>query len=80
MKLLIFVLMLSANGFAQDLSNPELDYYKESPVNEDQFTQEELIDIQESQEEVPYSEEYDEELWREDQQRELQEMEENYVE
>lgn len=82
MKLLLLVFLFTGSQcFAQDLSSPELDYYREDPINEDQYSEEELINIQESQEEVPYREEYDEELWRdENPKRELQQMEEDYVE
>lgn len=81
MKLFILIFMIvGANSFAQDLSNPELDFYKEAPVNESEYSEEELINIQESEEEVPYNEEYDDEVWREEHQRELQQMEEDYVE
>lgn len=80
MKLVLITLIFSWSCFAQDISNPELDYYRESPVNEEEYSEEELIDIQESQEEIPYTEEYDDELWQDEQQSELQEMEENYAE
>lgn len=80
MKILFLMLLLATSSWAQDLSNPELDYYQEAPVNEEEFSQEELRDIQQSEEEAPYSEEYDEELFREDTQQDVQEMEESYVE
>lgn len=80
MKIFFLILMLSTTCFAQDLSNPELDYYQEAPINEEEFSDEELRDIQQSQEEVPYVEEYDDELLREETQRDVQEMEEDYVE
>jgi len=80
MKLVFFTLLFSLSCFAQDISNPELDYYQEAPINEDEYSEEELIDIQESQEEVLYNEEYDEEIWQDDNQRQLQELEEDYVE
>lgn len=80
MKLLFLTLLLSTASMAQDLSNPELDYYQEAPINEEEFSDEELRDIQQSQEEVPYTEEYDDELLREDTQKDVQQMEEDYVE
>ncbi|MFA5583242.1 MAG: hypothetical protein WDA09_03430 [Bacteriovoracaceae bacterium] len=81
MKLLILFLAFSTTCLAQDLSNPELDFYQEGPVNEEAFTEEELREIEQSEEEFPYSEEYDENSWSdEDYQMELQEMEEDYAE
>lgn len=79
MKILLLTLLLINSSYAQDLSNPELEFYEKSPVNKEEYSPEDLEKIQQAEEEY-YPEDYDEQLWREENAIELQEMEEDYVE
>jgi hypothetical protein len=79
MKMLLTFLFLTAVVQAQDLSNPELDYYREAPINEDEYNSRELEQIQKQEEESPYFEEYEEDDFVDDE-KELQKLEEEYAE
>lgn len=79
MKMLLTFLFLTAVVQAQDLSNPELDYYREAPINGDEYNSRELEEIQKQEEESPYFEEYEEDDFVDDE-KELQKLEEEYAE
>ena len=82
MKWLITLLFAVSLAHAQDLSNPELDYYREGPLNEDEYNFNELDEIQKQEEESPYYEEYEEDDFfnESDDGQSLQQLEEEYAE
>lgn len=79
MKFFITLLLLTSVAHAQDLSNPELDFYREAPINEEEYNLYELDEIQKEEEESPYFEEYEQDDFVNDE-HELQQLEEEYAE